>query len=449
MAIKARGPLNRPDRTYVAMMSGMIGSSGADSGDLDMLINPRKASESDDGYDPGPDLGTPLLGGGGGSPTSLSLGASMMGLGVGDDGSEGSEPSDDGSDEDGGSIAGDGGSFRFNPQHTHPAAPPPSPPQASPPGGAPARNFVADDSSYFAPRPPTKEEVISRKSEILTKLDRMERNGAKLPFRHSMSSDLAVMEADYNRLVTNSQVDGTVKTGRQSLMMLSNGLEWLNRMYNPFNIKLDGWSDTMFENLDDYNESLEELHFKYRGKSKLPPEARILLTFVSSAFYFHISQTLFSSMPPDVSSIMRNNPDLMKQFAAAAAKDAGRNAPGAVGQFADAVGDHMSQAKTPRATPPARAAAPARALSRIDELLNYVESPPNSPPPPRASAPSNTPAPVPGPAQQAAAAPRAPAIGGRSSDPVKSVLEILSPATSDDGKSATSSVRRRRNVLRI
>ena len=45
---------------------------------------------------------------------------------------------------------------------------------------------------------------------------------------------------------------------------------------------------------------------------------RLLFTLAGSAFMFHLSNTMFKSSIPGMDDVLRQNPELMKQFAEAA-----------------------------------------------------------------------------------------------------------------------------------
>ena len=60
-------------------------------------------------------------------------------------------------------------------------------------------------------------------------------------------------------------------------------------------------------------------------KSKMAPEIRLLLTLGGSAFMFHLTNTMFKSSLPGMDDVMSQNPDLMKQFASAAANTVENN----------------------------------------------------------------------------------------------------------------------------
>jgi hypothetical protein len=90
---------------------------------------------------------------------------------------------------------------------------------------------------------------------------------------------------------------------------------------------LDGWSEQVHENVNDYDDIFEELHDKYKGSgAKMAPELRLLLSLSGSAFMFHLTNSMFKqSNVPDVEDVIRSNPELMKQFQNAAMNKMGAN----------------------------------------------------------------------------------------------------------------------------
>jgi hypothetical protein len=106
------------------------------------------------------------------------------------------------------------------------------------------------------------------------------------------------------------------------LMAFVTGTEYLNTRYDPFAIKLDGWSEQVHENITDFDDIFEELHQKYKAKGKkMAPELRLFISLSGSAFMFHLTSKMFKeSSIPGVEEVFKANPDLMKQFQNAAAK---------------------------------------------------------------------------------------------------------------------------------
>ena len=96
----------------------------------------------------------------------------------------------------------------------------------------------------------------------------------------------------------------------------------MNTRYDPFSVKLDGWSEQVNENINDYDDIFEELHYKYKSSGKkMAPELRLFMSLSGSAFMFHLTSRMFKEQPmPDVENVLKSNPELMKQFQNAAAK---------------------------------------------------------------------------------------------------------------------------------
>ena len=49
---------------------------------------------------------------------------------------------------------------------------------------------------------------------------------------------------------------------------------FMNNKFDPFDVKLDGWSEVVSENLGEYDDIFEELYHKYKGRGKLPVLAK-------------------------------------------------------------------------------------------------------------------------------------------------------------------------------
>ena len=102
------------------------------------------------------------------------------------------------------------------------------------------------------------------------------------------------------------------------LVACTTGIEFLNNKFDPFDIKLDGWSESVHENINEYDEVFEELYEKYKTDTKIAPELKLMFMIGGSAFMFHLTNTMLKSSMPGMGDIMKQNPNLMKQFANAA-----------------------------------------------------------------------------------------------------------------------------------
>ena len=169
------------------------------------------------------------------------------------------------------------------------------------------------------------EEERKKKIDLINKLNRLESKGYTLTKRFTMDNTLEEIQIEYDRLVDAKNLEASLRFQRQILMGVATGAEFLNSKFNPFDWELDGWSESVHENIEDFDEVFEELYDKYKGRGNMPPEAKLMMSLVGSGFMFHMSNSFFRSKMSSVdpSDIFKNNPQLAKQFAAAAAQQAG------------------------------------------------------------------------------------------------------------------------------
>ena len=174
----------------------------------------------------------------------------------------------------------------------------------------------------------TKEEELREKFKYMRKLDDLEKKGISLSKRYTMDSNLDEMIGEYETIIAEKEKSNAIKFQGKMMMACITGLEFLNSKFDPFDIKLDGWGEQINENIDDYDDIFAELHEKYKSKAKMSPELKLLFQLGGSAIMVHMSNTLFKSSMPGMDDIMRQNPELMKQFTQAAVNTMGQTNPG-------------------------------------------------------------------------------------------------------------------------
>ena len=180
--------------------------------------------------------------------------------------------------------------------------------------------------SSLSPAPQTRmspEEEKKEKNDLLAKLQRLESKGIAVSRRYTMDNTLEEINQEYSRLVDSRNLEASLRFQRQALMSVVTGMEWMNGRFDPFDLKLDGWSESVHENVEDFDEIFEELYDKYKERGKMPPEARLMMALAGSGFMCHVSNTFLRSRMPNMDDVLRNNPEIAKQFATAAAKQAG------------------------------------------------------------------------------------------------------------------------------
>ena len=236
----------------------------------------------------------------------------------------------------------------------------------------------------------SQEEMLREKFEMLRKLETLEAKGATLSKKYTMESDLQEMKGEYEHLIKEKEKSNSIKFQGKILTTMITGLEFLNSKFDPFDIKLDGWSEQINENIDDYDEIFAELHEKYKSKAKMAPELKLLFQLASSGIMIHMTNTMFKSALPGMDDIMRQNPDLMNHFTKAAVSSMEKNSPGLSGFMNDFGMSHsrdtneiksrpgnFDNTPEPPRPPPQRAAPPMRQEMKgpsgnIDDLLNNL-----------------------------------------------------------------------------
>jgi len=206
----------------------------------------------------------------------------------------------------------------------------------------------------------SEEELLREKFKALRKLEGLEKKGVKLSKRYTMDSSLEEMQGEYELIISEKETSASCKFQGRMLMAAVTGLEFLNNRFDPFDIKLDGWSEQINENIDDYDEIFAELHEKYKSKAKMAPELKLLFQLGGSACMIHMTNTMFKSSMPGMDDIMRQNPELMQQFTQAAVNSMGDTNPGFSGFMNDVMGNEDTQPNMSHGPP--KAAIPTQTL---------------------------------------------------------------------------------------
>lgn len=174
----------------------------------------------------------------------------------------------------------------------------------------------------------SKEEMLREKFKFLRKLEGLEKKGVELSKKYTMESPLQEMQGEYETIMEEKTKQNSVKFQGNMLMAIINGIEFLNGKFDPFDIKLDGWSEQIQENVTDYDDVFGELYEKYNSKVSMSPEIKLLFQLGGSAMMVHMTNTMFKSAMPGMDDILRQNPDLMRSFQNAAVNSMSQTSPG-------------------------------------------------------------------------------------------------------------------------
>lgn len=189
---------------------------------------------------------------------------------------------------------------------------------------------VAPDTKFQKEQPKSREELLREKFKVLRQLEDLEKRGVQLTRKYTMESNLSEMKGEYETIMDEKRRQNGVKFAGGALVTLLNGLEFLNDKFDPFDVKLDGWSKSVNMQVmkGDLDEVLGEIYEKYKGKGdKLAPELRLAFTLITSAVTVGFTNSMMKASLPGMEDIMRNNPEIAQQFMNAAVNTMGQRNP--------------------------------------------------------------------------------------------------------------------------
>ena len=239
-----------------------------------------------------------------------------------------------------------------------------------------------DNSTVEPKKQKSYEEIQREKQQLLFNLERLQKQGYPPSKKYTMASSYEDMQFEHERLKKQRDVEKSIKFSRKILMAFVSGAEFLNNRFDPCDVKLDGWSENVMENVSDYDEVFEELHEKYGESIKMAPELRLIAMVGGSAFMYHLTNSLFKSASPKLSDILKQNPDIMKNISEAAVKNMSNTVDQQFGQD-DIIGNlmksgmnmKMDQQRGPSGPSPFMGNRPQKKMSGpvgIDELLSEL-----------------------------------------------------------------------------
>ena len=223
-------------------------------------------------------------------------------------------------------------------------------------------------------------EIEQKKQEYLIKLLALEKKGVNLTKSYSLKSSLEELEFEYNTQQKAMEMEASVHFQQKILMAAVTGIEFLNKKFDPIGAKLDGWSESVMDNINDYEEIFRKLHEKYSQRASMPPELQLLVTLVGSGFMFHLTNSLFKSSLPGLGDVLKTNPDIMSNIMGAMGK-AMNNAQGLTPGASSSVSQVPQMPQAPRQEPAQSSNMPdfTGPSINLSSLLNTYQSGPDRP----------------------------------------------------------------------
>jgi hypothetical protein len=183
-------------------------------------------------------------------------------------------------------------------------------------------NFNAEPYAPVATKRVSEEALMKEKYEILRKFERLSKLGVPMRKRFTIDSPLEEMKMELEFIKREKSMDATIKQFSEWFVTGMSAMEWGSKnvgMLRAFGLQLDGLSEAAQMNVVDLEDDFEELYDLYGENMKMHPLVRIPLRTCMMIYMVHLTNQMTRKAPiPNIDDIMRQNPDIARQLAAAA-----------------------------------------------------------------------------------------------------------------------------------
>jgi hypothetical protein len=152
-----------------------------------------------------------------------------------------------------------------------------------------------NDFTHFRMDNQRESEAIE-KVELLSRMNQLERDGFPPIKRMTTATPLDEIRYELYRQARDSDRDKGLKSMRGYLVTGASLIEMFNSAFNPFDLRLEGFSTSVMMNAHEYDTTLAELHTKYSGRgSGMPPEMRLAMSLCFAVIVHHTSTAVTQS----------------------------------------------------------------------------------------------------------------------------------------------------------
>lgn len=175
-------------------------------------------------------------------------------------------------------------------------------------------NLQGGHSTYDAKNDPLRpsegyNSILEEKMDLLGRIQSFQSRGMNVRSLDT-TSNIQEIRFEFRRLKRERSLRKSLEMSRSALLTFTYGVELVNEKFNPWKLRLDGFSDHTQETIDKYDDVFERLHDKYADYVSVSPEIELLSMVGFSAFWFHLSNRLTNSA--HLGKALSQNPDLMK-----------------------------------------------------------------------------------------------------------------------------------------
>jgi hypothetical protein len=224
-------------------------------------------------------------------------------------------------------LGGGGDSPPHDDMDSPPISPPYSPQYSPPPhmmggpggpGGPPPHMMGGRPPPHMMGGPPpgmspeNMEQIAIRKAQVIQEGMDIMRKGGQINCPLEMQVPLPILEAAVNQAKEVRRKQTSVELAKKIMVTSVSFLELANAQVDPFGFDLTGWSSDVSEKVDrnEFDEIMEELYEKYKGRGNVAPEVKLLFMLLFSGASVHLSKTVLKSRVASARDIAREAPEI-------------------------------------------------------------------------------------------------------------------------------------------
>lgn len=123
-----------------------------------------------------------------------------------------------------------------------------------------------------------------------------QKNGYDFPSHLHQDSPLSELKAHLALIKSEKVMENSVEMCKKVLVGIVSVFEFTNEKFDPLGLKLDGWSEQVQSEGDQYDEVFEELYEKHQDKLDMPPEVKLMMLIAGSGVQYHVQNKAASGM---------------------------------------------------------------------------------------------------------------------------------------------------------
>ena len=150
------------------------------------------------------------------------------------------------------------------------------------------RDRSSDDEDY------ERSDSNTRRKEYLKLKTFCQKTGFDFPSHIHQDSPLSEIKAHRALLKSEKDMERSVEMCKKVLVGIIGVIEYTNNRFDPLGLRLDGWSEQIQSEGDEYDEVFEELYDKHQSKFDLPPEAKLMMLIAGSGAAYHVQNSMMS-----------------------------------------------------------------------------------------------------------------------------------------------------------